>query len=200
MSIKLNSAMRATVAKEMLKHRFAGEVEKLWTARAAFAASIYEDIFPKKMRAEMDALPDGWLPTTECVAVKFGASFERLYFNGRTYDALDRLLPKEVLDRKISFRMPAKREGGTAKVYDALHRLSVRAEKQDQDHKNLTARVATTTAQIEAALNSASTVKRLTEMWPEAGPFLAKYSPKLISVPAIPVEALNKLLDLPVTA
>jgi hypothetical protein len=181
-----------------MKHRYEATVAALIEEKTAFAIKVYEDLYSKSTRDKMSALPEGWLPSSDNVAVQFGASYERIYFNGYTHGKLISVIASEDRRRGGSLRLLGKHAHGCAKVYDATHALSVAHSKLDAKERDLKTEFEATRRQLEAALNAVTTTKRLIETWPEIAPFASKFDDEKPQLPALPTEQLNKILDLPV--
>lgn len=199
---KLTKWMREGIAKKVMIHRFREQADALAADYAALAADVYNDLYTEAERKKMDALPEGWLPTSDDVYVQFGESgrtYQHLRFDGDLYGVARRYASSREGDR-IRKRILAKHNrSGCAKVYEDKHELSQRASALREREAEMAKAADAAQRQIEAALNSASTIKRLVEMWPEIEPFAADYDDKPKPVPALPTDQLNKLLDLPVS-
>jgi len=198
---KLTNWMREGITKKVMIHRFREQADALVTDYAVLAADVYVDIYSEIERKRMDALPEGWLPTSEGVYVQFGEggrNYHRLNFDGDLYSAGSRYAsPRK--DR-MKRRVLAKHDGSRCmKVYDDQHELARRASDLRDRESEISKAADAAQRQIEAALRSASTIKRLVEMWPEIEPFAAEYVDRPAPVPALPTEQLNRLLDLPVS-
>ena len=195
MSTRLTVSIREAITRAALSHLFADEVKALIDAKAEFAASVHEDLYKKSDRQKMDELPDGWLVNAENIGVQFGTVFSRVYFNGYTYGVLIKATKYKREDRK---RVLAKHSSGCAKVYDATHKLSIKHADLDGRERDLRQAYEAAERQIKAALGEVTTIKRLIETWPEIAPFAEKYETEKPSLPALPTQHLNKILDLPI--
>lgn len=196
-SIRLTTADRESIAKGMLKHRFAKDAARLVKDRAAFALAVYEDIYKPKDRAAMEALPKGWLPEKDHIAVKFADKFTQLPFSGCVslgYDYRD-LASVEAINRRVI----GKHANACAAVYEATHKLAIRYELLSQRRSAFKQELREAETQITAALGSVTTTNRLLELWPEASPFVASLGVKAATaLPALPTDKLNAMLGLPV--
>ena len=195
MSTRLTISIREEITKAALAHRFAEDVKALIDAKAEFAASVHADQYSKADRQRMDELPEGWLENAECVGVKFGTDYNRIYFNGYTYGQIAQATDYKREDRK---RLLAKHTHGCAKAYDAVHKLSSRHFELDGRERDLREAYKLAERQIKAALSEVTTIKRLIETWPEIAPFATKFENEKPTLPALPTQHLNKILDLPV--
>lgn len=196
-SEKLTVAMRESIAREMIKHRFCKEAAKLVKERAALARAVYDDLYKAKDRKLIESLPKGWLPESSSIRVRFAESYEEIEFSGHNYNFKAYLLKPEPVLLPLAW----KHRNSCVASYDAGHRLSIRHAELTAKTNELFKRIYEAEAQIDGALDSVTTTGKLREVWPEAAPFVAKYekpaSPKL---PAIPVASLNAMLNLPVAA
>lgn len=201
MATRMTNSIREAIANAVMRHRYEAPVKALIAAKAEFAIKVYEDLYAKSTREKMNALPEGWLPSSDNVAVTFGASYDRVYFNGYTSGKLASVVPSDDNRRKaVCLRMLGKHSsGGCAKVYEATHALSIAHSNLEAKERDLKAEFDATRRQVEAAISSVSTVKRLIEIWPEVAPFAEKYEDEKPKLPSLPTEQLNKILDLPVS-
>ena len=195
MSTRLTNDIREAITKAALAHRFADDVKALIDAKAEFATSVWEDLYKKADRQKMAELPEGWLPEPEHIAVQFGQGFARVYFNGYTYGQIAQATDYRREDTK---RVMSKHKGGCAKVYEASHPLSTKHAEIEAKERDLREAYELAKRQTGAALSSVTTIKRLIETWPEIAPFAERYETEKPSLPALPTQQLNKILDLPV--
>jgi hypothetical protein len=200
-STRLTQDAREQIATAVLLHRFQEPVDALVVDRAAFAEEVYNDIYRKSDREKMAALPKGWLPETNAINVQFGdqRGYESLQFSGKLYSRLGSLRSKDD-GKSIERRAFSKNVHSCVKVYEPDHRLSLKHDALDQRYTELKAEFEAAERQVKAALNSATTINKLVEMWPEVEPFVRKFDASPLKVPSIPTDQLNKLLDLPVAA
>lgn len=200
MSTRLTNTTRDQITSAVLTHRFREPVDALIADRAAFAEEVYNDVYRKADREKMAALPKGWLPETNAIGVQFGdqSGYVSLYFGGHFYGRL-RSVRTPGDEKQIERRAFSKNVHGCVKVYDADHRLAVKHTALDRRYTELKAEFEAAERQVKAALDSATTVNRLVEMWPEVEPFVRPLGTPSPKVPAIPTDQLNKLLDLPVS-
>lgn len=199
MTARLTTSIRNAIANAVMKHRYEATVSALIDEKAAFAVNVYEDLYSKSTRDKMNALPEGWLPSSDNVAVQFGASYERIYFNGYTYGKLVSVIASEDRRKDGGLRLLGKHAHGCAKVYDATHPLSIAHSNLESKERRLKTEFEETRLQVEAALNAVTTTKRLIETWPEIAPFASQFDDEKPQLPAIPTQQLNKILGLPVS-
>lgn len=196
-SIKLTKYMRDGIRDRMLRHRFSEEVNALIETRAKLAWDFYRDGFTAEELRMINSLPSGWLPTRSSVYVNIGGRSVTIPFSGTLYG--DAGVYKTVQVTTKHERFPADRTGSYLKSYQATDVLAVMHEKVDNQITDLTERVNLAKKQVEAALNSATTVGRLIELWPEVEPFTRHLQPTgPNTLPALPTQDLNRLLNLPV--
>lgn len=197
MSTRLTKDIRDAVSLAVLKHRFGPTVQTHNEAVAAFANEVYDDVYKKTVRAEMDNLPSGWLYEAEGVRAQFGTSFQRIQFNGRGSGELSKFDSRksDVKTRRVT----EKHRGSCMKVYDATHRLTLRFEAIHNAGNDLTKSIEEARRSVDAALASATTIKRLIETWPEIAPFARAFDCEKPQLPALPTAELNAILELPVS-
>jgi hypothetical protein len=196
---KLTNYSREKIVRAVLQHRFAEAVAALVAERAAFAKAVYEDIYQLGDRRKMANLPKGWLPEVETIGVQFGdgRSYHALSFSGAEYGSQAKMLAKSI--EGLSRRVIHSHSRGCAKVYEVTDHLSVTYRALKERSADLTKQIDDAERQTIAAINSASTVNRLIEIWPEVAPFAIKFDPAPVPLPVLPTKKLNALLDLPVT-
>lgn len=180
--MRLSEQVRSTILDRALKHGFDKDRALLKKREKTLGEMAYNDIYSKKVRDLMQALPAGYLPETSNVLCRFGSTEGRVYFE------------KEK-------RVPAKhdRYSAVAKIFPGDHKLTQQYLELSQQQKDLNTRYKETREQIKAILYSVTTLKKLQEIWPECEPFikdmLITQKPAL---PAVPVKEVNKSLGLPV--
>ena len=200
MSIRLTNDIRRTITKDVLHHRFSREVDALIQDRADLANDVYNDVYPKSIRTRMANLPAGWLPEDSKINAKFGESggtYLYLPFNGHPFNELGRYQNGQ--HQAEMRRIQSRHVHGCAKIYPDGHQLSIRVRALKAKTNDLLQEVRRADREIQAALNSVSTIKRLIETWPEVEPFTKQFSKKSTpNLPAIPTGKLNQMLGLPV--
>lgn len=83
-------------------------------------------------------------------------------------------------------------------LFSADHALSKRFEKLNKKESKIKKKESEIEANVQAALNSVTTIKRLIEIWPESKELIpADISKASVLLPALQVEDLNKLIGLP---
>lgn len=201
-SQRLTLDIRERVGHKVLCHRYGADVEALVRDRAAFAEDVYNDVYRKADRERMAALPDGWLPTSSVATAKFGehgSGYAQLDFDGGFNGPLlgfRAQAPKP--HRHIAFRILAKHINGCWKAYAPDHKLSLRHQELYERKATLEQTVKQAERQIEAALQSVTTVAALVKAWPEMEPFVRPLISEPSQLPSIPVSKLNEMFKLPV--
>lgn len=190
-TVKLTTGLREQITRKVLHHRFQEEYEKLIAKGAKVADKVYNDVFSKKERDLMATLPEGWLPTDDDISIQTNEGYRRLNFNGSFY--LEGFQRSNTVEMR---RFPKSRMSGAAKVYDAGDKLGEEINKLEEAKKDLEARIANTKRQVQAALNSVTTLGKLKTEWPEIAPFCPELEAGS-NLPAIPTNKLNELLNLP---
>lgn len=83
-------------------------------------------------------------------------------------------------------------------LFSADHELSKRFEKLNKKESKIKKKESEIEANVQAALNSVTTIKRLIEIWPESKELIpTDISKSTSTLPALQVEDLNKLIGLP---
>ncbi|PLB10752.1 Nmad5 family putative nucleotide modification protein [Proteus mirabilis] len=83
-------------------------------------------------------------------------------------------------------------------LFSADHELSKRFEKLNKKESKIEKKKIEIENNIQATLNSVTTIKRLFEIWPESKELIpTNISKPLSTLPALQVEDLNKLIGLP---
>ncbi len=83
-------------------------------------------------------------------------------------------------------------------LFSADHELSKRFEKLNKKESKIEKKKFEIENNIQATLNSVTTIKRLFEIWPESKELIpTNISKPLSTLPALQVEDLNKLIGLP---
>lgn len=192
-SVKLTAGIRNQILRAVLKHRFREELDKLVEDAAYLAALVYADVYPKRDREMMAALPSGWLPTVNAIKVQFGDSnlrsnFVSLNFNGSSQIIGD-LCAVVGLIEQTPMLVPSKDVRRCAKVYPLDHKFHANWD-------SLEARKTTLLEQVKEV--SHATLGALTTNWPEIEPFATRFLERGAPVPALPTTQLNDMLKLPV--
>ena len=177
---RLTQSMRDTIERRLLDHRFAAEEKAIKEERAALGEAVYRDLYPKKVLDQMEALPNGWLPESQSISVRFGDGIGN--YQGFRFEQSRRL---------------QERHEGTAKVYDEKAPLAKRYAALKDREAALKSDTQEASKKARAVLNSVTTLKRLVEVWPEVAPFVKGLGDDgSKGVPAVPIKELNETLNL----
>jgi hypothetical protein len=205
MKKRLNTEIREDILRDLLRHKFSEEYVELVCRRAALAKRMHDRTYAK-IAGQMNQLPEGWLPTSKSVTVKFGESYTSLNFNGEWPARYSTQVhwacqPVGWNNPHVQRRIRASDNDRCMMVLDADDKDSEEFHELEQWTKSLQDRVQYARKQIWAALSKVYTVRQLLEAWPEVKPFvkdLAPTKPKEPSVPQLAVAELNSLAGLPV--
>lgn len=195
---KLTTSMREQIVKAVMVHRF-GEIAKALVAeRAAFALRVYEDVYSEADRRKMKALPEGWLPTEDDLNIQFGdgRNYTQLTFSGSVWGEVATVLPEPL--EKVWLPIINTHRNGCAKAYEPAHSFVAEYIAIKDKTEALAVEIRSARRQAESATNTASTIGRLVEAWPEIEPFTKRFVPTPKQLPAIPTVELNALFKLPV--
>lgn len=199
MGTKLTNWMREEIVKAVVRHRFSEPAMAIVRRRAALAAKVYDDLYSPADQKKMAALPNGWLPEGDDLYAQFGVGgYDRIAFSGATYGNLAKVIaePLESHSRRFAFEHA---RGRCSKSYEGTHALAIEHEAIASDQKALGEQIETATKQATAAVASATTVKRLIDLWPEIEPFAVRYETERPPLPALPTDQLNAMFKLPVS-
>lgn len=202
MAIRLTNDMRDKITHNALKHRFAEPIAALRRQRAVLANFVYGEAFAR-VKMDIDALPEGWLPEDDHVHVRLGTSHTHLYFNGdfprgyyTKYTALNAVVSRS---ENVYRRFPAKNKGCVMAVMDATDAVTLRYDALVTEMDSLRDQVEAAGRDTRAALNKFTTVEKLLAAWPEIEPLTRGVGPTPpAKLPMVPVHKLNEALGLPV--
>lgn len=181
--MKLTKAIKENILGRIIRHRFAKTEEELTKAKEAFALDIYCALYTPDEIKKMRALPEGWLKTV--TAVRLRTAFDG--WHGYSLGEEEGRLP--IQDHKgYELRVNDNKEPIYVKFLDLQEKID--ATRQARRKAEL---------DIDAVLNSVTTVNRLLTVWPEAEQFILASSAtfKRRSLPVPIINELNKKLDLP---
>lgn len=196
-STKLTNWIREQIVADLMAHRFTKACDKLVKDRAALAVKVYRDFYPRALLAKIEALPEGWLVSDNDIHASFSGRVDGLPFNGGVYGAVGKY---RTSTEAVSRPFLSKDYGRVVAVYDAAHPLAVLHAELSARQNEIVTQIDAAKRQAVAAVNSATTINRLIELWPEVEPFARKHESAKVPLPALPTSELNALLDLPVAA
>ena len=183
-SIRLAVYMKDGIRQALMDRRFKEVREAGKKEWAKLGDALYKHLYPDAIRRKMKALPAGWLPKSTGVRFKFGGDFERVIWgDDRLIAACHENAAAAIFTANDTF----------TDTYRELKAAGAKRREQEQQLK----------AEINAALNSATTIHALIAKWPEVAPFCEPYLGKArekAQLPTIQTAQLNSALDLPVTA
>lgn len=191
-TIKLTTAMRESICKKMLKHAFHERWEELVARQRELTSEIYQEAFPKVDRSMMQQLPEKWLPTRSSLQIAVGSSYMSFSVNG--WFSVSRLTEGRESE---SVRVPHHSAYGAVLALDVASPLAIKAQRLHDAIQDFRKEVDRAWNASMNAVSKCSTVNRLRELWPEAEPFLPKEQPRP-QLPALPIAALNTMLQLPI--
>lgn len=190
---KLTNSIRDNIRSDLLRHRFLEEAKQIFEEHKIIAKRIYFLRFTDAEHKLIAEMPPRWLPTNTSMTVimangnRHNFNFGGIYLKGLVRsDGEERIFP-EYSDYR-TFR-PAV-DSNISKIIE-LHRLKLEDFEQKYNKAE---------REIRSVLDSVTTVKKLITVWEEVRPFAEKYLDEKTPGTAlmIPVEALNKELNLPV--
>jgi hypothetical protein len=202
-STRLTNHIRDSLMNSLLQRAFKAKGEDLIERCADYAERLYRDAMGSNL-LQINALPEGWLPTDDDIKVQLGGEFETIYFSG----ALNRWALPEVfrragvtkLDDRRWKRFPNKWKGSVVKQYPGDHAVVGEFQKLDDDWNELETEMERARKVALAAMSSVSTVKKLIDIWPEVEEFAKHYlvdGERKAILPAISRDQLNTMLNLP---
>lgn len=183
-SLKLTKTMREEIQTKILKHAFQEREEELNKRLSTIALRVYEDIYPKKQREAMDALPKGWLPSRNQVTAKMGKDQE--YY--KTFR----------LEKNVC--VPYTDIHSCSKVYDDEHPLAVLYQKYVADKDAFSKEWQDMKRRTWATLESVTMTGKLKALWPEIEKFVTEVENRYggsYHVPSTTIVELNSRLNLP---
>ncbi len=199
-SKRLTKLIRKRINRNLMRHRFAVEVEALAITQAELALDVYKEHYDIAARRKMGNLPEGWLPTVAQLKFVFGsgdAGFTSLSFNGSVgMRNIDQLLGN--IGGRSSIFMPVrdKDQGVCVARYANNHQLTKRFYQQEKDREKMLTVMQSAELDIRVGLGRATTIEALLKRWPEVEPLIPDIP--IPNLPVILVDDLNKSLHLPV--
>lgn len=194
----LNKDLRSKIEAALLSRAFDERANALVAKRSAFAIKCYDDYYSKKVRDQMNALPEGWLAEAADIHVKFGFSVTQLVFDGRMYvNGGNRAW--YLKDTEVPKRRRTSKEYGY-KIYERDALLAKEFAALENEHGALEADYKKARDAIREQTYAFSTVEKLGEHWPEALPVLKSVMSNKVATSGalVPVpKKVNDLLKLP---
>jgi hypothetical protein len=167
--------MRMDLTRRLLAHRFDAERLAMERKEHELAQAIYEHVYSKTERKQMDAMPKGYMPVSKTVHVRIGGEHVQLNMG------VERPVPYSDLHR-------------CQHVIGADDPLTKQWLEHRARAQGLRQRINEARAAIRGALASMRTFKQLKQHWPEAAAMLP--APEQPQLPALPIQKLNRMLEL----
>lgn len=200
---RLSTNIKESLWKGLCERSFKKQAEAIVKEQADFAARVYDECFSEKDRKRMYDLPEGWLVTNHYIKVQIASSTFQLHFwgSGTNYSIPEGMKKAgaKVLDIPNK-RFPARLKGSTCGVFDGGSPIAEAWTTLQHKQIDLCETIDDAKRAANVVMNSATTVRRLIDIWPEADEFAKKYldnGERKVLLPAVSVERLNALLGLP---
>lgn len=175
MSRILTNDMRDKIVTNVLKATFDERNQVHKQQGHDIALAFYTDVFGAKMIADMNAIPNGWLPTVQKFSIKVAGEWAEIHL-------------------AEFMRVPATKTGGCWAVYEATHELVDLYAAWKNAEDDLKKQKGELKVKVRALLDSVTTIKKLLEAWPEAVDYLPP-PPAPTAVPAIRADELNATIQ-----
>lgn len=204
-NVRLTKDMREQIAAKVINYKFGSTMlSELRHEQASIAQAVYNDMLSEKEKVLIESLPNGWLPESEYVSVRFGGEYTQLWFNGTITSLpynMTRILGINSGLKTVTKRIPSYATRHAAKTFNARHALSERYSGLGIKLSKFKEDYTTSNTMLSATLKKATTSNRLIELWPEIKPFVEAVvgKPAASSTAlAIPIASLNERFGLPV--
>lgn len=184
---RLTNEMRKRICDALLDAKFSDAKKAIEDRKCGLASMIYEAAFSIAERKRMSELPDGWMPKTNNVNAKLNGGFVFVKFA----DGERRPLPHDKFHGAFSSECLLVADGKNvlckihADITDDSRDLAVTEEKLRRE--------------INGALYAASTLEKLTTIWPEVkstAEKIAKARIESTNLPVPKIASLNRELGL----
>lgn len=179
-TVRLTNMIRDIVKSRLLEKTYKKREEQNKAAKTKLADQVYRDVYPLKIRRQMEAMPEGFMCHSESFNVNFAGERSYLYFSSR---------------RPIA----RKHTNSYAVSYPADHPLAVKWTEISREEKAINAEKRGTRTDIGVVLDQVTTLKKLIEIWPEVEPWVKDFVEPPVdrtNLPALPITELNKTLGL----
>lgn len=181
MSIRITEDMRRALLQRLIDHRFGRESKALKRTEHDLAVAFYKAIYDAPTRKAMDALQEGWLPTTHRIRFKL---------HGRGGNELSAMSPVRItfLDQGMYLHISKRAEGA----------LRERLEQLRTQQSDLSKRQRELSDKTRTALAGFTTISRLVKAWPEVKPFVTQlgFDDPAKALPAVIPQGLNESLGI----
>lgn len=199
-TIRLDKMRRKNIRNDLLRHRFGKSVDQLMADMVKFAERAHNHVYKKSARDRMEALPKGWLKSSESIGITFEPNgYTRLHFNGVTgiYGVVKAMVT--ISPDVITKLVPYKDIHNSTTVLAEDHTLSRQYAALKERLDRLRADLDDAAIVAESAIKVHSTLASLIKAWPEVEPFTRKYNVPKVQLPAPLYNAVNRQLGLPIT-
>lgn len=200
---RLTNSIRRQIKNHLLEDRFGDEQERIKGMVAKIGPMAYEIAFPKKIRDLVNQLPPEWIRTQDDILVAVDG--EREYYSFGPKD------PSNPEDGQVELPYPVKERYSVLDALSFNSRETYRGKARQLmelvvDSRNAQAALKKERREaelkIDAVLESATTRKKLIEIWPEIEPTLDRIWPnnepvKVTKELAVNMSSLNESLGLP---
>lgn len=197
-SRRLDQHTRDQVNHLLLRHRFEEDVLKIVARRARIADQLYKLAFPARVREQINALPESWLPTKNNIKAQISGEIISVPFSGAVISLLSQVISTGAKPDEEWRRFPYKSVNSVTAVYDASDRITEEWWQLSSDQTDLKEAIERAQVQARQSLAAYNTTKQLEEGWPEVKPFLHRVlPPERPKLPALPIDTLNATFELP---
>jgi hypothetical protein len=177
-AIRLAVYMKDSILMALTEHAFKTRDDALTAEKVELGKKVYEQMYTAEERRLMAKLPADFLGTEHYQRVKFGGDYTNLPLGG---------------EHRVA-------NGRGAPVFSASHEFTDIYRDIDKREKLLAQEKKQARVEAKAKLNSASTVQRLIDIWPEVRPFAEPYLKTKKTTLPVPVnDVLNRKFNLPVS-
>ena len=173
----LTKNIKATILANALDKTFKARSDAIDAFFCELGEAVYAATFTPSTQKKMKALPEGFLPSVDCIRVSF--SGESIFLDLKeerlvSYDVKNNWAPVMVFNKKHLL----------TKAFKDLAKSRDRLEKDESDLRR----------QIGALLRPITTEKKLLRVWPEAAAF---FPPKKNEdyLPAVRPEDVNNMIS-----
>lgn len=208
MAVRLTNSIRDSLMEALMRRAFKEQCED-WARRfGKFVVKVHDDIYGEADLGRMKALPDGWLPKSRELKVRFGGDAVRLSTTGEfnsqaSYSVQwpDEFRACDASKNTIVLMLHTyDNNDRQAAVYDARDPMADEYTGFMNELQDLKEKISGAQRTARAALNSVHTIQKLIEVWPEVEEFAKQYlvhGERKALLPDIPRAQLNAVLGLP---
>lgn len=174
---KLNKLIREAILKDCIKKQFSQRQEDRKKSENSLAMDLYKNVFDEKILRAVKKIPKDWLRQDSCLRFNCGGYSLRL---------------------NVDKAVPVPYSNGCGVLGSITGDLATSAIKHAEESDKLKEEIRSAYLALETLLDSVSTIKQLSEAWPEGKQFYAGFleAKGKSNVPALQVSELNKKLGL----